>query len=124
MIETHERETPARSVPCARDPAAAGERADHHVLRHREARERLQDLERAGDAEVAEPIGSQTGHVGSGEAHRPGVRPDEAGDEIEERRLAGAVRPDQADDLPPADLERHVAIRVHAAEALRKAVHR
>ena len=45
---------------------------------------------------------------------------DEAGDRVDERRLAGAVGADQADELALADLEADVAQRVHAAEVDRQ----
>ena len=44
----------------------------------------------------------------------PARRQVEAGDDVDERRLAGAVRPDQADDLVPVQLERDVVERAHA----------
>ena len=39
--------------------------------------------------------------------------------QVHERRLAGAVRADQSDDLVPAQLERHVVERLHALERAR-----
>ena len=49
----------------------------------------------------------------------PDVRPVEAAEDVHERRLAGAVRPDQPDDLVPAHLERHLLQRLHALEGPR-----
>jgi hypothetical protein len=37
--------------------------------------------------------------------YRSGIRADQAGDDLHERRLARAVVPDQADDLPLLDRE-------------------
>ena len=45
----------------------------------------------------------------------------EAGEDVHERRLAGAVRADQADDLVAVQLERDVAERLHALERTRDA---
>ena len=45
------------------------------------------------------------------------VAADEAGDRVDEGRLAGAVGPDQPDELALADLEVDVVEGVHAAEA-------
>ena len=45
-------------------------------------------------------------------------RPQAAGDQVEQRRLAGAVRADQPDDLALRDRERHVVDGAHAAERL------
>ena len=42
----------------------------------------------------------------------------DAGDEVDERRLAGAVRPDQADDLALVQMERDVADGADTAEVL------
>jgi hypothetical protein len=42
-------------------------------------------------------------------------RRDDAGDRFEQRRLAGAVRPDHGDELPALDVERHAAQRAQAA---------
>ena len=50
------------------------------------------------------------------EHDRPRVRIIETRDAIEERRLAGAVRADQAADRAAGDLERDVVERGHAAE--------
>ena len=47
---------------------------------------------------------------------------DEAGDRVDEGRLAGAVRADQADELARADLEVDVDDGVHPAEAHRDPV--
>ena len=43
------------------------------------------------------------------EADRAGVRRERAGEEIEQRRLAGAVRADDADAVAALDAEREVA---------------
>ena len=51
------------------------------------------------------------------EAELAGVRPVQARDHVERRRLAGAVRADQPDDLALADVERDVVERDDPAEA-------
>ena len=48
------------------------------------------------------------------ELDRTGRGPVEPGDQVDERRLAGAVRPDQADDLVSVQLDRDVVERLHA----------
>src|ERR1700761_238310 len=58
------------------------------------------------------------------EARLPGVGGIEIGDEVEQRRLAGAVRSDQRRHAAVSDRERHVFDRVHAAEGFDKSVHR
>ena len=51
----------------------------------------------------------------------PGVRRVDAGDEVEERRLAGAVRPDHAHDLALVDVQVELVDAREPAEALRDA---
>ena len=51
----------------------------------------------------------------------PGVRLVDAGDQVEERRLAGAVRADHADDLALVDVEVELGDDLQAAEGLRDA---
>ena len=53
---------------------------------------------------------------------RPAVRREDAVDEIEERRFAGAVGADEAEDLALVDGEAQTVHRLHAAEALAQAV--
>src|SRR5690606_3425476 len=53
------------------------------------------------------------------EAHLAGGRPVDAGDRVEHRGLARAVRADQREDLPLPDGEVDPAERLHAAEAHR-----
>ena len=49
------------------------------------------------------------------------VRPVDAGDEVEDRRLAGAVRADHADDLALVDVQVEPVDDAQAAERLRHA---
>ena len=50
--------------------------------------------------------------------HAAFVRPQKAGDHVEDRGLAGAVRPDQAGDAPLLDGEAAIPQRVQAAETV------
>src|SRR6058998_882623 len=50
--------------------------------------------------------------------HCAGARRSQPRDHVEERRLPGTVRPDDADDLAGRDHERHVRDGDEAAEAL------
>ena len=52
---------------------------------------------------------------------RPAVGESKPVMQVDERRLARAVRADQADDLVPVQLERHVVERVHPLERARDA---
>src|SRR5690348_3471113 len=58
-------------------------------------------------------------HIDAVEHDRPGARRKEAADEIEEGRLAGAIRADHGAQLAFGDGERHVAYGGQAAEVLR-----
>src|SRR5439155_3054889 len=84
---------------------------------HGHPSERPRNLERASDAtpgdrvrrESVEPIGAETDLAAVGGC--------EAGDHVEERRLARAVRPDEPGDRTLADGERAAGERFDAAEA-------
>ena len=67
---------------------------------------------------VAQPTGSPAMQ------DPPGVRLVDAGQDLHQRRLAGAVLADQPDDLAAADLDRDVLQRMHAGEALVDALER
>src|SRR5215471_1047127 len=92
-------------------------RADEHVLEHRHVRTELEVLERPRDAEAHDAIRGLAQHVLAVEAHGAAVRPVEPRDDVERRRLAGAVRPDQAGDLSVVDGERQLVEREDSAEA-------
>src|SRR5689334_1720658 len=53
------------------------------------------------------------------EQDAPAARAVEAAEDVDEGRLAGPVRPDQADDLPGGQLERDVTQRLDAGERAR-----
>jgi hypothetical protein len=97
------------------------QRADDHVVEHRQPGERLDDLEGAPDAHRAHLVGPQPSDGTAPERDRALVRRIDAGDHVEHRRLAGAVRPDEPDDGALADLERSLRYRLQAAEGFRHA---
>ena len=74
-------------------------------------------LERPGHAGRRPLVGREVGDVDVPEPHPAGVGPAEPADDVEQRRLAGAVRADDPDDLQFADDERDVVQRLDAAEA-------
>src|SRR6202007_2777750 len=84
----------AAFVSVALVPAAAECRRDNEIFEHAHARKRLWNLERASDAERAALRWRQARDVAPGINHAPGIRRDGAADDAEQRRLAGAVRPD------------------------------
>ena len=77
------------------DVVAGGERA-----------EQLETLERPPQAEAGARMGPEAGDVLLAQQHLAVGRALESGDHVEQRRLPGAVRPDQPMDLPGRDLER------------------
>ena len=116
-------------VRVARDRAPdAGARAhvaaDHHVLQRRQVGEQPDVLERAGDSARGDLVGLQALQHVAVEREVPAVGHVDAGEHVEQRRLAGAVRADQPVDLAVADREPDVGERLHAAEALRDALRR
>ena len=91
----------------------AQERADHHVVEHGHVLEGRRHLERAADAKPRVPFRRGARDILPREKNLPGARRHVAGQAIEKRRLAGAIRADQADDL--VILNRNVGVR-HGAE--------
>ena len=92
--------------------------ADEHVLEHAHVRERLRDLERTADALAAAILPRDTGDVLAVETDPTLVGPIHAGDQVEQRGLAGAVRPDDAQCFSVVQLHAQVVDDLHAAEGL------
>ena len=92
--------------------------ADHDGFQHREMREQADVLERARDALERALRRARIHDRLALEQDLAGIGGENAGDEIEERRLAGAVRPDQRVDVAGRHLELEIVERVEAAEAL------
>ena len=68
------------------------------------------------DAQGAGLRDGQAGDRPAVEQDLTGVRPVDAGDDLDQRRLAGSVVAEQADHLTGSQLEVDVAQDVHAAE--------
>ena len=97
---------------------------DHHVLEQRHRREQRQVLERAGDAELGDAVRRQRRAGRARRTMHPAPRRlVDAADDVEHRRLAGAVRPDEPADLALVDGERQPVERDDAAEAHRDVAH-
>ena len=73
-------------------------------------------LEHEPDAAV---LRAPSGHLLVGDVHGSGVRPLQPGDAAQERRLPRAGRPEEGDERPGRDFERHVLERDEVAEPLR-----
>jgi hypothetical protein len=96
----------------------AREGPDHDILQQGQVRERLQFLEGAPDAEVADPVGPHGEDVLPVEQDPAAVGSRVAGDQVEQRGLAGAVGADDAEDFAFLDLEGDILVGADAAESL------
>ena len=77
------------------------------VLRHRQAAEDRRLLRQIADSEPRSSVHRQARQVVIVEPDLAAVGSHEAGDAVEGRRLAGAVWPQQTDDLARVDAQRH-----------------
>ena len=120
-LERLERGAPHGAFPReARDRV----RADEHVLEHRHRREELDVLERARDPELDHPARRGAQGRAAVEDDVAGVEPVEPGDDVERRRLAGAVRADEPGDRPLRDVQGDVVEGDDPAEAKRRVLQR
>ena len=74
--------------------------SEQHVVEHRQVREQAQVLERAAHAHAADDMAFRSADVLPDERDRPEVGVKHAGDHVDHRALAGAIRPDQRVDVP------------------------
>ena len=74
-------------------------------------------LERAGDPEAGDAVGRYREQVLAVEGDRARERAVDPAEAVEHRRLAGAVRPDEAHDLALVDREAQTVERDDAPEA-------
>ena len=96
--------------------ALIGADRGQHGLVHRQRRKNARDLKRAADA-VAHDLGRRApGHIDAVEQDLTGIRLQRAGDQVEERALAGAVRADHGGERTVGKIERDVVGRLDAAE--------
>jgi hypothetical protein len=93
-------------------------RRDAHVLEGRERVEDADDLERTRDARRHDRVRGKVRDRGGAEPRPAAVGGEEGGEDVEERRLAGAVRPDDRAELAARDRERHAVDRRERAEVL------
>jgi hypothetical protein len=80
-------------------PLGAQEEAHAEVVLDRECAEHVARLGHVADAARDQPVGGQRRDVLAGERHRAAPHRHQPEHRLDERRLAGAVRPDHADDL-------------------------
>ena len=91
--------------------------AEHDVLVHGQPGAQPDALEGAGDPELRQVVRMVPAQDPAAVADRARARVDEAADHVEQRRFAGAVRSDDADDLAVADRHRHIVEGQQTAEA-------
>ena len=90
----------------------------HQVLGGRQVGEFAGDLEGAQQAPGEQLVRLEAGDVGAVEEDLAAVGRQRAGDDVEERGLAGAVGADEAGDRAAGDIQRAIGDRLHAAEPL------
>ena len=95
---------------------------DRDRLLHRQAGEEAGVLEGPAQPGAGPAVRAEGGDVGVTQEDLAAVRGEVARQQIEERRLAGAVGADDADDLAAGHLDRHVVDGPDATEADRYAV--
>src|SRR5207247_10402081 len=98
--------------------------ADEDVLEDSHPGEEDDVLERPRDSEPRDAMRPQTQEVASVEDDAAAVRPVQACDDVEKRRLPGAVRADQAADLALLDGHRDVVQRDDPPESPRNVLDR
>ena len=80
---------------------------DPDVVEEREGGKDVGALERAREAQVRDAMRGRPGDLASVERDRPGSRRERAGEQVEERRFPGAVRPDDRMQRARLDREAH-----------------
>jgi hypothetical protein len=108
----------AAGVDLALAPTTAECRSDHKVLEHGHAAERLRHLERARQPHAAAVLGLHAGDVVTLKHHTAGVGRNRTGNDAEQRGLAGAVWPDDAERLAAQKRKVDVVGDNDGAEAL------
>src|SRR6185436_14476545 len=94
-----------------------------HVLGDRHAAKQAGDLEGARQAEPRPLLRRKPGDLDAVENDLPFGRSIDATDDIDQGRLAGAVRSDDRADLVVADAQGYIRQRVEDAKALADAFH-
>jgi hypothetical protein len=103
----------------AATPATATKfEGDLDILQHAQRGEGLWNLESAGNAHVAADVGLEPGDIVAIEADASGRRRQRTGDDVEERRLAGAVWTNETERLVAIGFEGYAVEHNKAAEIL------
>src|ERR1022692_5331204 len=88
------------------------------MVAHTELGEHLDALERTPDAEPGAPVGGETIDGLAVESHAAPVGTQLTAQAVEQRRLAGAIGPHEAEDLTRLHRHGDVVQRLNTAEAL------
>src|SRR5262249_49793446 len=96
--------------------AAASHRSDLEVVPHGKIAKQPDRLERAPDASASDLPWRPPVDARALEEHVAGVGPQDVGDEVENRRLAGAIGADETDGGAGLDVERAVVDRADPPE--------
>ena len=94
------------SGPSSANAPRCGKASHQHDVEHGEVERRVRFLRHDGDAArqlAPRPVGQRPAVEGD----RPGGGVSDAAQQLEQRRLAGAVRAEEADELAAIDRERH-----------------
>ena len=103
----------------AGDGALLVQGADDHVVEHRESGERLHQLEGAADAGGADLVGAKPVYPLFLKKNFSRIRRVNAGDQVEDGGLAGAVGADEGVDAALRDLEGGLVHRAQPAKRFR-----
>ncbi len=93
------------AAPDPQRAAAARLHREPDVLEHGQQREDAGDLEGPPESRLRAPVHGLVCHVPAGELDPPRGRPHQPREQVEERRLAGPVRPDDPEELTGRHLE-------------------
>ena len=109
----------AERLPAPRMPGLGGQ---HRIVARGHLRKQRRELKRARQAALADLVRGAPGYVVAGKAHTARRRLDDAGDEVEQRRLAGAVGSDDGAHLAVGNLHADVVHGNERAVTLRQTV--
>ena len=98
-------------------------RTDQHVVAHTEIGEHAPMLEGTGQPERGDTIRRHAGNVAAGKHNAAGVRGIVAGNEVEQRRLAGTVRADDRHQFTGIERQIELLHRDNAAKPSHHAQH-
>src|SRR6516225_1844853 len=102
----------------AAQAAIAAMLPDHNVFQRAQVGHQADILEAASDAMADAPPRGSGGDIGAVEHDPPGIDREHAGDQIEDRRLAGPVRTDERRAHAAPDCETQILDHAQAAETL------